>query len=88
MEEKIEAICEQVGISQQRKGVLLPSFIISTRPLYGAITYKIASLFLSFELFNQLINYCIAETLNFQKHPSKYDFNKIFLKILQIMCAS
>ena len=40
-ENKIEAVCEQIGISQQRKGALLPSFIISllsTRPLYGAIT--------------------------------------------------
>ena len=41
MEDKIKAVCEQVGISQQQKGVLLPSFIIflvSTTPLYGAIT--------------------------------------------------
>ena len=39
-DDKIEAVCEQVWISQQRKGVLLPSFIIflvSTRPLYGVI---------------------------------------------------
>ena len=39
-EDEIEAFCEQVGISQQRKGVLLPSFIIFlvlTRPLYGVI---------------------------------------------------
>ena len=39
-EDEIEAICEQVGISQQRRGVLLPSFIIflvSIRPLYGVI---------------------------------------------------
>ena len=39
-EDEIEAICEQVGISQQRKGVLFPSFIIflvSTRALYGVI---------------------------------------------------
>ena len=39
-EDKIEAICEQVGISQQQRGVLLPSFIISVvsiRPLYDVI---------------------------------------------------
>ena len=39
-EDEIEAVCEQVGISQQRRGVLLPSFIIflvSIRPLYGVI---------------------------------------------------
>ena len=28
------------------------------------------------------------ERLNFQKHPSKYDFEKIFSKIVQTMCAS
>ena len=39
-EDEIEAFCEQVGISQQQKGVLLPSFIIFLvliRPLYGVI---------------------------------------------------
>ena len=37
-EDEIEAVCEQVGISQQRKGILLPSFfifLVSRRPLYG-----------------------------------------------------
>ena len=39
-EKGIETVCEQAEISQQRKGVLLPSFIIfivSTRLLYGVI---------------------------------------------------
>ena len=39
-EDEIKAICEQIGISQQQKGVLLSSFIIFlvlTRPLYGVV---------------------------------------------------
>ena len=54
------AFFDEVGISPQRKGVLLPSFIIFlvlTKPVNDAIFQKIASLFFQFQLFNYLSNY-------------------------------
>ena len=51
---------EEVGISQQQKGVLFQSFInfhYSVRPSVGIISMKIAFVVFVYELINYLINY-------------------------------